>query len=207
MMTPLPIDDDREPTGGGTPNLDALPVGGAQISPASLFVQTVSAVSETLEESAPAPELTTDDDYPLTWTGAPTKAALQRIALESRVPAFDADAAALVLTGLWEGRTLRSLCRTPGYPTRAMVMGWAALVPRFAELLEQAQVALGAEMRDRAVEELEGVDADGTLRAPDGAVARAWLATAAAFDRRIAKGDVENTQQVGIVVNVKREFG
>lgn len=211
--TPPPIDDDRDLTGGGTPNRGALEVIGHPISRGSPFVQTVAAVSETLAREAPVVDEPDSDELPVRWNGEPSKAALRRLALASRVPAFDAEQAALVLTGLWEGRTLRSLCRSPGYPSRAVVMGWAALVPKFAEMLEAAQVALGAEMRDRAVEAASGepsVDECGNVvaaRDPDGAVARAWLAIATAFDRRIAKGAEEPGPQVGVQVVLQRDFG
>jgi hypothetical protein len=217
MATPPPIDADDDLTGGGTPNPAALEVMGSQISRGSTFVQTVASVSETLNAEAREviPVVPDSDALPVKWNGEPTGEALRALALESRVPAFDADEAVLVLTGLWEGRTLRSLCRTPGYPSRATVMGWAALVPKFAEMLEAAQTALGAEMRDRAVEAAEGstvasVTSDGSVlppMAPDGAVARAWLAIATAFDRRIAKGSEDAAPQVGVQVVLNRDFG
>jgi hypothetical protein len=189
-MTPLPIDDEREPTGGGAPNLPACEVLGASQSPASPFSRSVSLVAETLAEAAG--DLPADAfECPVDWSGAPTPAALRKLLAEHRTPAFDVDRAAEVLTSLWEGNTLKRTCEMTGL-SRGTVMAWAALVPKFGELLEKAQTGLGQWFRDCAAE-----DADAALMG-------ARLRLAASYDRRLRAAGAEGDAECGgsLVVQV-----
>lgn len=184
-----PIEPNAGQEGGGTPNPDAPMVGGTQISRGADFVQAISSLTATLEAVAPAVE---SEPLAVTWNGFPTKAALSALRRESWCPGFDAEQAALVLSGMWEGSTLVKLCMTPGYPKRSVVMAWAKLVPEFGEMLAEARTALGEYQVDLAEAE------------DDPARMRSRLAVAAAFDRTIAKGEGEVVAQAGITVTVNR---
>jgi hypothetical protein len=191
-MTSPPIEQDAEPTGGGTPNVPALGVMGASISPASPFSRTVAAVSETLPVSAEGrsdSELTRNG-APVVWSGAPTKAMLAALRHEAWCDPWDQKVASLVLHGIWEGLTLIRACESVGV-ARSTVMAWRRLVPEFDAAVKEARLSLGEYQQELAVAE------------GDPAMMSARLRAAASLDKRLrAGGDVEEGGGGSITVQV-----
>jgi hypothetical protein len=173
MTSPAPFDDHAQ-EGGGTPNSPSSLTVGAQSSPAAIF-SGVSPLIETLESAVPPIE---DDgfDYPVRWNGEPRKATMRRLLKEAWVPAFDVERAAEVIEAVWEGNTLKRALEMSGM-RRSVVKAWAVLVPKFGEMLAEAQTGLGDWYRDCAAEE------------SDPAMMSARLRLAASFDARIKGGD------------------
>jgi len=133
-----------------------------------------------------------------TWVGAPTKESLRQLRYEAMCPSWDGARAVEILSRLWEGETLKTICEGTGI-RRSTVMWWAELIPEFGEMLGRAVESCGAVMRDEAAEIIRDVEADP-------ARSRAALAVAAAYDRRIAKGEGDVNVAQGITVTVQR-FG
>lgn len=182
--------DDHAGEGGGTPNPGAEIPMGAQKSPASNF-PTVSPLREILDPAVPEAE---DDgfEYPLTWTGEPRKSTLRRLMREAWVPAFDVERAAEVIEAVWEGNTLKRALELAGL-RRSVVKAWAVLVPKFGELLAEAQTGLGEWYRDCAAEQ------------ENPALMTAQLRLAASFDARIKGGD--GAAESSLVVQVVKLGG
>ena len=202
--TPTPIDADLDLAGGGTPNGGAVVVTCPQNPPVSFSTQE-SLVTQTshlalLTSAVEAIAPPNDVDLPaleFRWLGAPTRDSLRQLRLESYCPGFVVEEAAAVLSGLWEGMTLKRVCSLPGMPKRSVVLWWAKLAPEFGVMLEEAQTALGAVMRDEATEMALGTKGDP-------AMVRALLAVAASYDKRIAKGEGDVQVAQGITVTIQK---
>lgn len=205
--TPTPIATCPDLEGGGTPNVAAADVTCPQNPPvaisttASLVTQPSHLALLTQQVEAIAPDPTADPPaLEFKWMGAPTSDSLRQLRLESHCPGFVVEQAAAVLAGLWEGMTLKRVCSLPGMPGRAVVLWWAKLAPEFGVMLEEAQTALGAVMRDEAGE--MALSSSG-----DPGMVRALLAVASSYDRRIAKGDTSDVNVAqGITVTIQK-FG
>lgn len=211
MNEPLPpMIEGAAQEGGGTPNGRGDAATSHQNSPASDLAPT----SRVTTDKGMTPMLTSiterlgslvdpEADKPplrMLWDGAPSQEALRQLRLESYCPSFVVEQAAEVLARLWEGEPLKRICRDGGMPARSVVMWWAQLVPEFGVMLESAQTGLGAVMRDEAMEIVLDAEADP-------ARSRAALAVAAAYDRRISKGDTSDVNvATGITVTVQK-FG
>jgi hypothetical protein len=105
-------------------------------------------------------------------------------------PDFDEDSARLVLGSMLEGLSLTRACAVVGVRP-GLIRLWGRLLPEFGKTLEAIETDLGAFWRDRAGEEAESGDP---------AMVGARLKLAAAYDRRIVKGD---EGAGGAVVNVQ----
>lgn len=197
--TPTPIIECPDLAGGGTPNVAAADVTCPQNPPGAISTQTslVTHMVAHLESLAPDPTVDPPALEFKEWSGRPNLAALNQLRLEARCPGFVADQAAEVLARLWEGETLLRICKSPGMPRRSVVKWWAELVPEFGVMLAKAVEAAGEVLRDEAAD--MALDQNG-----DPAMVRAILATAGAYDRRIAKGEGDVQVAQGITVTIQK---
>lgn len=200
-IDPLPpVTMDAAQGGGGTPNPIAAVEHRSQISPSSkspgcstevCSTQTSSGgLADLLPADVPRPDLGSMDRI-VRSDGTPTREALDRLREEARTPSFDADLAIALLTVMGDGMSMTRACVAVGVK-RAVVLAWKRMVPEFAALLEVVETDLGSYWRDRAADEVESGDP---------ALASARLRVAAAYDRRIAKGDGEAGSVVNVQVN------
>ena len=202
--TPTPMIECPDLAGGGTPNAAPSDVTCPQNSPGVISAPTslvthLSLLTSAVEAIAPDP-CADPPALEFKWMGAPTSDSLRQLRLESHCPGFVVEQAAAVLAGLWEGMTLKRVCSLPGMPGRAVVLWWAKLAPEFGVMLEEAQTALGAVMRDEAGEMALSTTGDPSM-------VRALLAVASSYDRRIAKGDTSDVNVAqGITVTIQK-FG
>ena len=200
--TPTPIATCPDLEGGGAPNGAGAVVTCPQNPPVEFSTPTshvthLSLLTDAVQAIAP-PDDVDPPALEFKWMGAPTRDSLRQLRLESHCPGFVVEQAAAVLQGLWEGMTLKRVCELDGMPKRSVVLWWAKLAPEFGVMLEEAQTALGAVMRDEAGE--MALSATG-----DPAMVRAMLAVAGAYDRRIAKGaDTDVSVAQGITVTIQK---
>lgn len=197
-----PVMTDAAQGGGGTPNPIAAVEHRSQISPSSKSPECSTEVCSTqtssggladlLPADVPRPDLgSISKVIRRQWDGTPTREALDRLREEARTPSFDADQAIALLTAMGDGMSMTRACSAVDVK-RAVVLAWKRMVPEFAALLEVVETDLGSYWRDRAADEVESGDP---------ALASARLRVAAAYDRRIAKGDGEAGSVVNVQVN------
>lgn len=187
-IDPLPpVEMDAAQRGGGTPN----PIGAIehrpQTSPSSIsptYPQPASAATSSSEREA-------DEAMLFRWNGEPTRAMVRRLRSAAWCPDLDEDQARLVLESMLEGLTLKRACEVVGVRP-GLVRLWGRLNADFGRVLEDLETSLGAHFRDRSVEAAE---------AGDPALSGAWGKVAAAYDRRISKGDEGGSGVVNVQVN------
>lgn len=182
-----PVEVDAAQGGGGAPNpIDAIEHG-AQSSP--------SHISPTYPQPSPATtsasERDADEVMLFRWNGEPTRALVRRLRTAAWCPDLDEDQARLVLESMLEGLTLKRACEVVGVRP-GLVRLWGRLNADFGRVLEDLETSLGAHFRDRSVEAAE---------AGDPALSGAWGKVAAAYDRRISKGEGEGSGVVNVQVN------
>lgn len=179
--TPSPPSNDRATEGGGIPQDGSLVVVGAPQSPASIFSEGVSQITETLPEvvDPDAEDALAEVEMRWRWDGSPTKRMVKALRDVVRCQGFDPDVAGAVLVLLGDGQTLTQACEASGVK-RGVVRAWCRLIPEFAEMVSALETDLGSYWRDRAAEEAESGDP---------ALVAARLKIAAAYDRRISRGD------------------
>jgi hypothetical protein len=180
-LTPSPPSSDRAAEGGGNPSAPADVGVGAQISPASVFSEGVSAIVETLPAAVDpdASERLEDVELRFRWDGTPTRQMVRALRDVVRCPGFDPELAGAVLVLMGDGMTLIQACESAGVK-RGVIRAWCRLIPEFGEMVSTLETELGSYWRDRAAAEAESGDP---------ARVSARLKVAAAYDRRMARGD------------------
>lgn len=199
-LTPTPIDADLDLAGGGTPNAGAVVVTCPQNPPVSFSTQESLVTPFTQGTQALAslmPESLLDEDLDSAalerrWDGTLTGPSMRKLLEAVRAENWDRDRAGLVLQAMGDGLTLTKACAQLGI-SRGLVMMWTRLVPQFGAMVAQLQTDLGQRILDESLEET------------DPAMARVRIAQAAAFDRRIAKGDSSDVNVAqGITVTIQK---
>lgn len=179
-----PVEMDAAQGGGGTPNpIDAIEHR-PQTSPSQISPTYPQATTSASEREA-------DEAMLFRWNGEPTRAMVRRLRTAAWCPDLDEDQARLVLESMLEGLTLKRACEVVGVRP-GLVRLWGRLNADFGRVLEDLETSLGAHFRDRSVDAAE---------AGDPALSGAWGKVAAAYDRRISKGEGDGSGVVNVQVN------